>query len=230
MEEIIIKLSKELSKNNIYHKIERNFIKTRKTKVKIPKPNTDIIYLLGVIMGDGSLCKSKRKRGGYHYIFRIYSGDKEYLKYLNTLFNKYFLILGKIIKDERKENAYTLAIKNASVFFYFVRLGSEIGKKKEGNIPMIAQKNNENLLNYLAGLVDTDGSIYRKRIHLKQKSHILLKKINKLSNKLKLNCSVPKVNYTNNIPYYYIRFDNNLPLRLKQKSFKSQNIRIIRPV
>jgi len=215
MNNIIKKLSSKLSESNIFHKIEKDFIKTRRSSVKIPKPNKDIFYLLGIIRGDGSLTKTKRKRGGYHYSLRIYCGNKENLIYLNNLFKKLFLIENKINKDERKQNLYYLIIMNAAIFFYFVNLGSEIGKKKQGKIPKIVLEKNENFLQYLAGLVDTDGHISKKRIQLKQKSYELLKNINKLSNKIGLNCNEPKVNYTNNIPFYYIRFDNRLPLRLK---------------
>ena len=60
---MIKKISKELTKRSIYHKIEENFILTRKSKTKIPLVNKEIFYLLGVISGDGSLVKTKRKRG-----------------------------------------------------------------------------------------------------------------------------------------------------------------------
>jgi len=66
-------------------------------------------------------------------------------------------------------------------------------------------------------LVDTDGHINHNRIQLKQKRYQLLKEIKELSDKLNLNCSVPKINYTDNIPFYYIRFDNKIPLRWKDK-------------
>lgn len=221
MKHIIKDLSKELSKNNIFHKIDNDFIKTRRSVVKIPKPSIDIAYLLGVIRGDGSLSKSKRKRGGYHYTFRIYSGDENYLRYLSNLFENLFLIKGIIIKDTRKESSYHLVFKNAILFFYFVSLGSQIGKKKHGKIPKIVIDDKKNQLNYIAGLVDTDGSIStsKKRVQLKQKSLMLLKKISKICKGFHLNCSIPKVNYTNNIPFYYIRFNNNLPLRLKTNKF-----------
>ncbi|MBR9701374.1 hypothetical protein GOV13_00455 [Candidatus Pacearchaeota archaeon] len=216
---LINEISSELTKRNIFHKIEKNFIRTRKSKIKVPIITNDIAYLLGVIRGDGSLCQSKRKKGGYHYIFRIYSGEEKYLNYLNKLFKDLFLIEGKIIKDKRKQNAYHLVIKNVIIFFYFVSLGSEIGKKKFGKLPQIVKDKQRYFRHYLAGLVDTDGSTYNKRIQLKQKSRPLLKNIRVLANRMGLNCSEPKVNYTNQKPYYYIRFDNRLPLRLKQSNF-----------
>jgi len=72
---------------------------------------------------------------------------------------------------------------------------------------------------YLSGLIDTDGSIYNKRIHLKQKSKILMLEIQEILKNLELNPSDVKINYTNGVPFYYVRFDNDLPLRLK-KVFK----------
>lgn len=211
----ILNVSKELSNKNIFHKIERDLIKTRRSQIKIPEPNQDIAYLLGVIAGDGSLSQVKRNRGGYHYSFRIYAGTEDFLICLNNLLYKLFSIKGRIIKDKRKQSLYCLSIRNAALFFYFVNLGSEIGKKKADKIPKFVMSDKKLILHYLAGLVDTDGSIDKNRIQLKQKSEILLKKLNKILRVLELNPNEPKVNYTNNKPFYYIRFDNNLPLRLK---------------
>jgi len=212
---MIKKISKELVKDNIYHKIEENFILTRRSKTKIPPLNEDISYLLGVISGDGSVIKSKRKRGGNHYIVRIYSGEEKYLVYITKIIKELFNIKGRITQDKRKNSAYCLILQNAPIFFYFVGLGAEIGKKKIGSISHIIKSKKKNILNYIAGLVDTDGHVVGKRIQLKQKRYQLLKEIQELSERLDLNCSMPKVNYTNNIPFYYIRFDNKVPLRWK---------------
>lgn len=212
------KISEELKKRNIYHKTKEDKILTRRSETKIPKINEDIFYLLGAISGDGSLIKSKRKRGGYHYVLRIYSGEEKYLIYINKIIQKLFEIKGRITKDKRKSSSYCMVIQNAPIFFYFVILGSEIGKKRIGNISKFVKSKNENILHYLAGLVDTDGHISGKRIQLKQKRLQLLKEISKLSKQLNLNCSIPKVNYTKNVPFYYIRFDNKIPLRWKTKN------------
>lgn len=219
---MIKKISRELTKRGIYHKIEKEFILTRRSKTIIPLINEDIFYLLGVISGDGSLTKSKRKRGGYHYAIRIYSGEEKYLKYINSLFQRLFKIKSKVKKDKRKNSCYFIKIEKVAIFFYFVVLGSEIGKKKIGNINKIIKSKNKNILNYIAGLVDTDGHIDNKRIQLKQKRYQLLKEIKELSNRLKLNCSEPKVNYTKNIPFYYVRFDNKIPLKWKTNKFLNQ--------
>ncbi len=165
---MINKLSNELTKRKIYHIIKNNYIHTKKSKIKIPKFNPDLTYLLGVIAGDGSLNQTIRKKGGYHYTFRIYSRGEKYLDFLNKIFKQYFKIKGKIIKDKRKNNSYHLVIKNATLFFYFVINGSEIGKKK-GILTKRAKENKKYFLNYLAGLVDADGHIQKRRIQLKQK-------------------------------------------------------------
>ena len=216
------KVSDELFSRNIHHKVEKNSIKTRKSKTNIPKLNKDVAYLLGVIEGDGSLNISKRKRGGYHYLLRIYSGDMRYIKYLQLLINKLFLIKTKVRKDKRKESSYYLKIENAPLFFYFASLGSEVGKKCKGTIPKIVERNKTYASHYLAGLVDTDGSIYGKRIQLKQKRKNLINNINELRFKLGIDCSSQKINYTNNFPFYYIRFDNKIPLRYKINNFLNQ--------
>jgi len=222
MKEILL-VNKKLSKNKIFNKIKDEYILTRRSYIKIPAFNKEIAYLVGVIAGDGSLTKTKRKRGGFHYQLRVYTGKREYLELLNNIIKKHFSLEGRIIQDKRKENAYLLEIKNATIFFYFVIHGNEIGKKKDFKIPKKIKKNKGYFLEYLAGLVDTDGHICNKRIQLKQKSERLLKEISKIANKAGLNCTKPKVNYTNNVPYYYIRLDNNLPLKFKTNSFLKQN-------
>ncbi len=206
-------------------------IKTRRSEINIPTINKDIAYLLGVIEGDGSLSITKRKKGGYHYLLRVYSGSEIYIDYIRNVLNKLFSVNGKINKDNRKQNSYYLKIENAGLFFYFVKLESEIGKKKFGKIPKIVKTNKTCALNYLAGLVDTDGSVYNKRIQLKQKRFNLIKGVSKLCDELNLNCSKIKINYTNKIPFYYIRFDNKLPLRLKGQNFlKNITLSNIKPV
>ena len=216
---ILKEISKELGKRKVFHKVEKRLIRTRRSKVKIPLMSKDIAYLIGVIAGDGSLVKCKRKRGGEHYILTIYAEKEKYLILLNGLFKKHFKILGKISKDKRKNSLYYLRFQNASIFFYFFLKGNEIGKKKRFHIPKEIKEEKRYFLEYLSGLIDTDGHISGNRIQLKQKSEKLLKEISRLTNKENLNCSIPKVNYTNQKPYYYIRFDNKITLRFKTNNF-----------
>ncbi len=216
----LLKVSRKLNEFGVYHNIIKDIIITRRSKTKVPKFNKDIAYLLGVITGDGDIVKCIRKKGGFHYSVRITSGSPPYLDYLNSLVKKYFLINGTILKDKRSEHNYALRFRNAVIFYYFTQNGHPIGKKIDLNIPIVVD-NKTLLLNYLAGLVDTDGHIdcNNRRVHLKQKSLAFLNEICHELNKLGMNCNEPKVNYTNSKPFYYIRFDNKLPLRLRSSDW-----------
>lgn len=209
---MILKVSKKLIENNIYHKVEENKILTRKTITYIPSLNKDIVYLIGVIAGDGSLTKCKRNRGGNHHRLRITSNSPDYLDYINKLIKENFLVEGQIYKDKRKKNTYYLGTANTSIFWYFEILESKYHKTNK--LPKIC-KNGEFFNHYLAGLIDTDGSVglNKKRVQLKLKNKEIIKEI--FSKIKKANPNPPKINYTNNIPFYYIRFDNIFPLRLK---------------
>ena len=207
--------SKKLEELKIFHKVVNNSIVTRRSKTMIPPMNEDIAYLIGVITGDGTIIKSKRNRGGFHYILKITSDSENCLEYLNYLFNLHFGIQGRIVRDERKNHTYNLVIQNAAVFWYFVLSGLSIGKKIRIKVPVLI-KTKKLKLNYLAGLVDTDGHVKYKRIQLKQKDRLFLKELYTILNRFNMNCNKPKVNYTDLKPFYYIRFDNKLPLRTPQ--------------
>jgi hypothetical protein len=216
---MILKISKKLKENNIYHKVEGNLIKTRRSNTKIPSINKDIIYLIGVIAGDGCLTRSKRKRGGHHHKVRITSNSDIFLDYLNNIFKENFSVEGHISKDKRKRSTYNLAVSNASIFWYFEILESKYNKTNK--LPKIC-KNEKFFENYLAGLIDTDGSIgkSKKRVQLKLKNQKIINEIYSRINQA--NPNPPKINYTNNIPFYYIRFDNIFPLRWKTATLLNQ--------
>jgi hypothetical protein len=91
-----------------------------------------------------------------------------------------------------------------------------VGKSEEESIPKIIKSDNRYFIEYIAGLCDTDGSISGNKIHLKQKSKNLLLEIVEFLNENGITCSYPKVNYTNGKPYYYIRMERKIPLRLKE--------------
>src|SRR3989344_203509 len=212
---MIYKISTHLKKYNIYHKVIRNSIKTRRSKVPVPIFNNDLAYLSGVIVGDGAMVISPRKRGGNHYVLSIFNGSKEYLMYLNSLFINYFNHEGRIYKDKINE-VYSLIIEVVAIFFYFVNIGLPTGKSEEEFVPKIIKNNKNYFRQYIGGLVDTDGHVSSpKRLHLKQKSKNLLLEIVGFLNSNGVACRYPKVNYTDNKPYWYILFDNKVPLRLK---------------
>jgi hypothetical protein len=212
---MINSISNLLSKKDIYHKLVNGEIHTRRTKIKIPIFNKDLAYLTGVIVGDGSMVITNRKRGGHHYVLSIFSNSRKYLEYLNGLFIQYFNHKCTFYKDKRHD-VYTLLVQSAPIFFYFVNINLPVGKSEEEYVPDIIKTKTSYFKEYVAGLCDTDGHVYSSnRIHLKQKSKNLLLEIAEFLNHKKVRCSYPKVNYTNGKPYYYILMDYKLPLRLK---------------
>ncbi len=216
--DLIYEISNLLSKKNVFHKINNNSIITKKLKIEIPKVDEDISYLVGVISGDGSMITSKMKKGGYIYLIAIYSSSIEYLNYINKLTKRLFGYGGGITKDKRKQNTYRLAIQSATIFWYYSFLGIPIGKKSDIlRVPEVFKENIHYFVHYLSGLIDTDGSVSNNRIQLKQKSKIFLEELMNYILILGMNLSSVKVNYTDSKPFYYVRFDNNLPLRLKVK-------------
>ena len=210
-------ISNYLNERRIYHKIKHNKIITRRSETTIPKFNKDLAYITGVIVGDGAMVITPRKKGGNHYVLSIFSNSKEYLLYLNLLFKKYFGRESRIYKDKRHE-VHSLVIQVAAIFFYFVNIGLPIGKSEEEFIPNIIKSNKIYFIEYISGLIDTDGHISSpRRIQLKQKSKDLLLEIVDFLNGNGVQCNIPKVNYTNNKPYWYIIFDNKIKLRFKRR-------------
>lgn len=212
---MITEVSEKLKENNVFHKIKECKISTRKTIVTIPEIDEDIAYLVGVIAGDGNLSICKRKKGGNHYRVRISSNSVKYLAYLNDIIYKYFGLKGKIMKDKRRKNTFCWEIENASIFWYFSILESKYDKTNQ--LPFFCRDKNL-FAHYMSGLIDTDGSISHKRIQLKLKNENIIKQIFYLL-KEDANSNPPKINYTDRVPYYYIRFDNIFPLRLKGTDF-----------
>lgn len=214
---MILKISKKLSEKNVFHKIKKDTIITKKSSTIIPSINEDLIYLVGVIAGDGSLVISKRKRGGNHHRVQITSCSPKHLECLNKILGENFEIIGKITKDKRKKRTYRLTTANTSIFWFFKILEAKYNETNK--LPKIC-KNRNYFNHYLAGLIDTDGHVTpsKNRIQLKLKNQEI---INEIFSRIKhANPNPPKINYTNNIPFYYIRFDNIFPLRFKpRKSF-----------
>ncbi len=56
-------ISQALNEARVWHKIQNDFICTKKTRIKIPKISEKVAYLAGVVTGDGNLNKCKRKKG-----------------------------------------------------------------------------------------------------------------------------------------------------------------------
>ena len=207
MTETTQKVSKILNQLKVWHKIQENYIITRRRRIQVPKINSEIAYLAGVIAGDGAITKTKRKMGGYYYRIQIV-GRKNYIEKLIPLIKQLFNYKIKILRDKRKRNTYYINIQTAAIYAYFIMLGLKPGKKLHPNVPSIIAENPTLFKNYLKGLIDTDGHVkHTGRVQLKQRSKTYLQQIVHLLEKhMKIKASQPRVNYTEGKPYYYIRF------------------------
>jgi len=202
----ILAVSEALSQAHVWYKIQDKSICTKRNCIKIPEINDKVAYLAGVVAGDGNLNVCRRKKGGYHYRVNIV-GHKEDLEYLTTLLNDLFNYKPPVLRDKRKANCYLINIYSAAIFFYFVKLGFPAGKKRDVSVPPRIAQNSTLFKHYILGLVDTDGSISKSRIILKQREENFLKELVQLLEKhFSIKSNPPKVNYTKGKPFYYIRF------------------------
>jgi intein/homing endonuclease len=215
----LLAVSEILHKANIWHKIEKDFICTRRTRTKIPNINDKIAYLAGVVTGDGSLTICKRKKGGYCYKINIV-GQKLDMENLVRLTKEVFSYEPKVFKDKRKQNCYFINIYNAALFAYFNKLGFLPGKKRNIRVPPIIADDPSLFKRYMLGLIDTDGYIHNKTVHLKQRDENFLKQlVILLKRHFNIESNPPKVNLTAGKPYYYIRFPNKLQHDFNKQKF-----------
>lgn len=199
-------ISQALSEARVWHRIQNDFICTKKTRIKIPKICEKVAYFAGVVAGDGNLNKCKRKVGGYYYRVNVV-GRKKYMEQLSVLIRELFHYQPRIHRDKRKKNCYVININCAAVFFFFIELGFRSGKKRNLRVPSLIAEDASLFKYYMYGLIDTDGYIDKKRVQLKQRDKGFLKELVRLLKKhFDIISRPPKVNYTEGKPYYYIRF------------------------
>lgn len=131
-------------------------------KPKLPKRWTkELAYIFGLLLGDGSLpkTKSKRQNGKYQERFHIYfiSNSKGFLETIYVpLFKKLFELFPRIeLVKNKKSVLYNCRIESKQIYQFFEKKGFTVGRKaKTGNIPKLPKKYEVYLL---AGLLDTDG-------------------------------------------------------------------------
>ncbi|MFX0202332.1 MAG: LAGLIDADG family homing endonuclease [Candidatus Hodarchaeota archaeon] len=199
-------ISNALDEAGVWHRIRNDCIHTKRPGTKIPKISEKVAYFAGVVAGDGNLNKCKRKKGGYHYRVKVV-GRKKYLHELSVLVRDLFNFQPRVLRDKRKKNCYVINIQRAAAYFYFIKLGFKSGKKRNIKVPSLIADNASLFKHYMLGLIDTDGSLTRKRVQLKQRDKNFLKELVRLLKKhFDIISTPPKVNYTKGKPYYYIRF------------------------
>jgi DNA-binding CsgD family transcriptional regulator len=134
-----------------------------KTKpIKILKSiNNELSELLGILSGDGHISKT-------NYEVSV-SGNlregKDYMtKHVKGLFEKLFWCHVRIYEYRPNNNIKCIVNSKMLVEFLNKIYGLPIGKKKNRlHIPTQIMHNKSHIKNYLRGLFDTDGSVYKRR-------------------------------------------------------------------
>lgn len=158
-------LDKKIIEGNttVYKEDGNVFIKMKKSKfrIKIPKIDKNIAYLVGAIFGDGNISLVSRKDVSKYprTKLRIYNASLNYVKMLNEITKKHFNICGRIYK--REENCFILEFNNKIIWLYLSKIGNiKPHKKTNLKIPSIL-KSSTLFKHFIAGLMDTDGYFSR---------------------------------------------------------------------
>jgi hypothetical protein len=190
------------------------------------KLDNDLIYLAGVIAGDGHLkggVKWKGKDNSRDYCINVHSNNKEYLNLILKLIKEKINTKTKVCKGKR---AYYLSIRNKELHTFFnTNLDIPLGKKSD----IIKIPNNLTEIetnHFLAGLFDTDGGIRRNSIGYCSASKKLISQIHNYLNSIGIentkeswvNKKYDKKYYGNRIIKSSIsRFFKTIPLKNNKK-------------
>jgi len=129
------------------------------TKVKLPRTiSIKTAELIGIHLGDGSLCKDKKNNYTILYCGNL-KKDKEYMDYINNLLLNLFNVKFKILINSNS-NSIVLRLRSKNLFYYYKNyLNIEDGLKKDLSIPSYIKNNDKFLKVFLRGLFDTDGCV-----------------------------------------------------------------------
>ena len=134
-----------------------------KNKALLPKFwNNDLAYLFGLLLGDGSLPKSKtiKPNGDYQdrYIIHFFSNSKNFSEEVYIpLFIRLFSISPRldVRKIKNRNVLYDVRIESIMIYKFLEKIGFTTGRKaKIAKVPNIPNKYK---VYVLAGLLDTDG-------------------------------------------------------------------------
>ncbi len=180
--ESIGKLSRKQLLSNL------RYVRSKRKIPKVPEIRFNKFFLefYGALMGDGCLCKVKRKRYGTIY-YIIISGhkilDKDYHEnYLIPLIKKEFNLTFKI-KEDKYDNGMVTRKISKDFFLKLKKIGFPVGVKGQKlMIPKRFYNLNWKVFKFIIrGLFDTDGCIYARKDEKYRYPHI---KITSKSKKL----------------------------------------------
>jgi hypothetical protein len=157
-----------LGKSTIYFHYKK--LKGRKNK-KIEfkfKSDNEIGEFLGIFAGDGSYSKDKKK---YHHCIRIYTGyyEREYAKKVYNNFSLWFnkKPMNYILKFKGRPTVVVNSYYSKELLILIQKYLKWEGKKTYSvELRDLNLKNKQFNIGFIRGLIDTDGSLDRKRNRL----------------------------------------------------------------
>ena len=183
---ILVKMTDTETKNRIVRQIESKdlFISPRKSAIKVKFPNqlnSNLSYILAIILGDGSLSGDKQNIDGKWYT-GVFFDNKEHRETYNQLVQSEFKISPKT--RQPKTNCYESYI-NSKVFHWVLRAHFDMHNSYKANKIITPKKvldaNNEIKKAFLQGLFDSDGTITkRKEIKYSTTSRIMANQVQQL--------------------------------------------------
>ena len=142
--------------------------KSHRKTILIPPESEKLAELIGIIHGDGG------NNNPWQLVITMNSNsDLEYSQYVKNLINSLFDI--KIaIRKRRNRNAIVLVSSGRNLIDFLVRKGAVRGNKVKQQIdaPNWIMNNELYKINFVRGLVDTDGCLYIHKHFTKQGSKL----------------------------------------------------------
>ncbi|MBD3355290.1 hypothetical protein GF361_04880 [Candidatus Woesearchaeota archaeon] len=138
--------------------------------LKIPKKiNQDLAYLIGVFAGDGSLGYRPNK---YEYSLKCVGNPKDEKEFYNKIIKQKFTKVFGFSPDIKlfdKETTFGFRVFSKALITYLTKIiGLPLGSKyKTLKIPNKIFANNNLIIQFVKGVIDTDGSISFKKKYKK---------------------------------------------------------------
>ncbi len=166
-----------------------------------------LAYLLGAISTDGTIYLTER-HGEVQFIQKPTPEKESFIKAVHESMETVF---GKIFSTQKKKTSSGIirgkeVIGNANAYrCYSKQIATEMTIQKNQIVETLLQSDEEFILNYLAGIIDGDGSFYRERINIYCSTKELLQSI--VVSCLRLGF-IPQI--TNNRTIYNVQIVENI--------------------
>lgn len=125
-------------------------------EINYPERSPELAELIGIMLGDGGLPGNHQLTISFNYLT-----DKDYSRYICSIFEKLFSI-GCSIHKRKNSNGADVVVNSSNLVDFLVKQGLVTGNKtrNQADIPSWIKGRAEYQIACLRGLVDTDGGLY----------------------------------------------------------------------